>query len=47
MLGEVQLTPDELKEELLAIAEAIRMLRGLPLGEYGPDDLRTELLAMG
>jgi hypothetical protein len=47
MLGEVQLTPDELKEELLAIAEAIRMLRGLPLGEYGPDDLRTELMAMG
>jgi hypothetical protein len=47
LLGEVQLTPDELKEELLAIAEAIRVLRGLPLGEYGPDDLRTELLAMG
>jgi hypothetical protein len=47
MLGELQLTREELQEELLAIAEAIRVVRGLPMGEYGPDDLRSELLAMG
>jgi hypothetical protein len=45
ILGEVQLTRDELQDELLAIAEAIRVLRGLPLGSYGPAQLLAELLA--
>jgi hypothetical protein len=47
ILGEVQLTRDELQDELLAIAEAVRTLRGLPLGTYGPAELLAELLAMG
>jgi hypothetical protein len=45
ILGEVQLTREELQDELLAIAEAIRVLRGLPLGAYGPAQLLAELLA--
>jgi len=46
ILGEIQLTRDELQDELLAIAEAVRVLRGLPLGSYGPAELLAELLAM-
>lgn len=45
ILGEVQLTRDELQDELLAVAEAVRVLRGLPLGSYGPAQLLAELLA--
>ena len=45
ILGEQQLTRDELQDELLAVAEAIRVLRGLPLGSYGPAQLLAELLA--
>ena len=47
ILGEVQLTRDELQEELLAVAEAVRVMRGLSLGSYGPAELLAELLAMG
>jgi hypothetical protein len=46
ILGQVQLTRDELQSELLAIAEAVRVMRGLPLGRYGPAELLAELLAM-
>jgi hypothetical protein len=46
ILGEQQLTRDELQEELLAIAEAVRTLRELPIGSYGPAELLAELLAM-
>jgi len=46
ILGEQQLTRDELQDELLAIAEAVRTLRCLPLGTYGPAELLAELLAM-
>lgn len=46
ILGEQQLTRDELQEELLAVAEAVRVMRGLPLGSYGPAELLAELLAM-
>jgi hypothetical protein len=45
ILGELQLTREELQDELLAIAEAVRVLRGLPLGSYGPAQLLAELLA--
>ena len=47
IVGEVQLTREELQGELLAIAEAVRTLRGLPLGSYGPTELLAELLKMG
>ena len=46
ILGELQLTRDELQEELLALSEAIRVMRDLPLGSYGPAELLAELLAM-
>lgn len=46
LLGETELSGDELREELLGIAEAIRQLRGLELGRYGPSELEAELLAM-
>jgi hypothetical protein len=46
ILGQVRLTRDELQSELLAIAEAVRVMRGLPLGRYGPAELLAELLAM-
>jgi hypothetical protein len=38
------MTRDELREELFAIAEAIRTLKGLPVGSYGPEALQEELL---
>ena len=47
IVGELQLTREELQGELLAIAEAVRVLRGLPLGSYGPAELLAELLKMG
>ena len=43
ILGADRLTADELPAELLAIAEAIRHLRGLPQGSYGPAELQAEL----
>ena len=46
ILGELQLSREELQDELLAVAEAIRVLRGLPLGSFGPAQLLAELLAM-
>lgn len=46
LLGQAELTSDELAEELLAIAESIRSLRGLAPGSYGPAELRAELLAL-
>ena len=46
ILGETQLTREELQAELLAIAEAVRVLRGLSLGSYGAAELLAELLAM-
>lgn len=43
LLGEATLTREELQGELAAIAEAVRTLRGLPLGGYGPTELTAEL----
>lgn len=38
------MTRDELREELFAIAEALRTIRALPVGSYGPEELQAELL---
>ena len=46
ILGELQLTRDELQDELTAIGEAVRVMRQLPLGQYGAAQLLAELLAM-
>lgn len=46
ILGELMLTRDELQDELLAIAEAVAVTRGLPPGSYGPAQLLAELLAL-
>ena len=43
IIGDVTLTPDELEGELAALAQMIRVTRGLP--EFTPADLRTELLS--
>lgn len=44
LTGDVQLSRDEIETEQAAIAEAIRVLRGLPVGGYGPAELQGELL---
>ena len=38
------LSRDDLREELFAIAEALRTIRALPVGSYGPAELEAELL---
>lgn len=43
VVGRTQLAPGELERELLAIAEAVRVMRQLELGSYGPAELRAEL----
>lgn len=43
VLGDRVLTADELEVELYAVAEAIRGVRGLALGSYGPAELQAEL----
>lgn len=45
LLGEADLSSDEMVEELAPLAEMIRILRRLPQGELGPSELRAELLA--
>lgn len=44
LTGDVQLSRDDVEMEQAAIAEAIRVLRGLPVGGYGPAELQAELL---
>jgi len=44
IVGDVRLTKDELEAELYAMAEMIRVVRGLKPGSYGPAQLRQELL---
>lgn len=43
VIGTARLSAGELQTELLAVAEAIRVLRKLPVGSYGPSELLTEL----
>ena len=43
VLGEAVLTAEDLDDELLAIAEVVRTLRRLPVGQYGPAELTAEL----
>jgi hypothetical protein len=43
LMGTDQLTRDEIAEEIYALSEALRQLRGLPMGGYGPEDLAAEL----
>jgi len=43
ILGEELLTAAELESELMAVAEAIRAVRGLEVGSYGPSELAMEL----
>ena len=45
VMGSGQLSRDELEAELYALAEAIRSLRDLSPGGYGPGDLARELSA--
>lgn len=45
LLGEADLSSDEMVEELAPLAEMIRTLRRLPQGELGPSELRAELLS--
>ena len=44
ILGDEQLSREELESELHALAELLRVLRGLKAGSYGPTELRAELL---
>lgn len=43
IVGDITLTREELEGELHAIAEMIRVVRGLSIGSYGPEQLRAEL----
>lgn len=43
LIGELQLTRDELGQELHALAEMIRVVRALEPGRYGPAELAAEL----
>jgi hypothetical protein len=43
VIGKTVLGPGELERELLAIAEAIRVMRRLAPGSYGPSELHAEL----
>lgn len=45
LLGDTELSSEELQEELTGLAEMIRVIRKVPEGEYGPAELRAELLA--
>jgi hypothetical protein len=45
IVGDTTLSREELEAELHAIAEMIRVVRGLRPGSYGPDQLRAELLS--
>jgi len=44
MFDDEQLSREELESELHAVAELLRVLRGLKPGSYGPAELRAELL---
>ena len=44
-LGQGEFTREELESELYALSEAIRALRELPPGSYGPGELAAELSA--
>jgi hypothetical protein len=43
VLGQASLTREDLEAELHALAEMIRVVRGLKPGRYGPAELRREL----
>lgn len=43
IVGDTSLSREELEAELHAIAEMIRVVRGLKQGSYGPEQLRAEL----
>jgi hypothetical protein len=43
VIGKTALGPGEMERELLAIAEAIRVMRRLPPGSYGASELHAEL----
>lgn len=45
LLGDAELSTAELQEELAGLAEMVRVIRKLPVGEYGPAELRAELVA--
>ena len=45
VVGDETLNPTELENEMPALAEMIRQVRGLKLDEYGPGELRSELLS--
>ena len=45
ILGEVVLTREQLNEELQAISDVIRVLRGQPKSSYGAEQLARELEA--
>lgn len=45
LFDEADLTSDQMVEELGGLAEMIRVIRQQPAGEYGPSELRAELLA--
>jgi hypothetical protein len=43
VLGSANWDRDEIEAELCAVAEALRVMRGLPVGGYGPGHLAQEL----
>lgn len=45
IVGQVQLSREELETEMQALAEMLRVVRGLKANSYGPDSLRAELLS--
>jgi hypothetical protein len=45
--GEVVLSAEQLEGELHALAEMIRVAKGLKAGEYGPGELQAELMTVG
>lgn len=45
ILGDAELTTEEMTEELAGLAEMVRVIRKLPVGDYGPAELRAELVA--
>ena len=45
VMGDDSYSPTEFDAELVNLAETVRVLRGLPVGCYGPGDLRDELTA--
>jgi hypothetical protein len=45
ILGATSWDRDQIEAELCAVAEALRLMRGLPVGAYGPGHLAQELSA--